>query len=92
MPAPLPTAPYDPLTAEARELLFAPHPISIPMSRPSLKEPLPTLSTPMTDKPVKAANPTSPILLPLPRSLRFGTWMFKASAQALCTMYWKIRV
>ena len=70
MPAPQPTAPYDALTAEARELLFR------------TASYLSTSEQAMTDKPVKAANPTVPTPLPSPRNLHCGTWTYKACARA----------
>ncbi len=82
MPAPQPTAPYDALTAEARELLFRTASYLSPSEQAELEKPSPTPFTPMTDKPVKAANPTLPTPLPSPRNLHCGTWTYKACARA----------
>ncbi len=69
------SAPYDPLTAEARALLFHTASTQARVNRRSLKKLSPARFAPTTGKPAKG-SPTSRIRLPLRRP-PFGIWTYR---------------
>ena len=82
MPAPQPTAPYDALTAEARELLFRTASYLSPSEQAELEKAVAYAFHAHDGQTRKRANPTLPTPLPSPRNLRCGIWTYKACARA----------